>query len=228
MSPVDGVPAAEAAQDLTYAWLRTHVASMPRHSGGFITESEVARALHVSRTPVREAMLRLQAEGLLHIMPKKGAYVSPISNAETQAVMEARSLVEDWCARRAAVGVDGLVDRMRELLAEQRRLTGDPVAFIECDRRFHRALVEGAGNVMVAGFYESLRDRQVRMGLQALNTSKDRATKVLVEHLAIVDAIASQDPDKAGEAVATHLQTTRAILLPAGASGSWSGIGRAT
>ena len=214
----------ESAQDMTYTWLRRHVASFPRHSGGFITESEVATALKISRTPVREAMLRLEAEGFLQILPKKGAYVSPISDEETKAVMQARSLVEGWCVRRLAVGVPGLVEELHRLMAELESLSSDPVAFIECDRRFHRTLVEAAGNPVIASFYESLRDRQVRMGLQAVTASKNRAARVLAEHWAITDAVRDLEPDAAAAAVTRHLDSTRAILLATPATGSWSSV----
>jgi len=90
----------ESAQDVTYRWLKCHIASLPRHVGTFLTETEVAAAAQTSRTPVREALLRLEAEGFLQIMPKKGAYVPPVSDDEVRAVMEARGLVEDWSVRR--------------------------------------------------------------------------------------------------------------------------------
>src|SRR5262249_54030120 len=93
----------EAAQDAVYRWLKQHVLNLPRHEGNFVTEAEVCRAIGMSRTPVREAMLRLEADGLLQIVPKKGAYVPPITEAEVESVMQARGLVEDWCARRAAL-----------------------------------------------------------------------------------------------------------------------------
>jgi DNA-binding GntR family transcriptional regulator len=54
-----------SAQDLTYRWLKRHIAQLPRHGGTFLTESEVARKAGTSRTPVREALLRLEAEGFL-------------------------------------------------------------------------------------------------------------------------------------------------------------------
>ncbi|MGH3742396.1 MAG: GntR family transcriptional regulator, partial [Micromonosporaceae bacterium] len=90
-----------SAQDITYRWLREHIGSIPRTTGGFITEAEVAAASGTSRTPVREALLSLEAEGFLDIVPKKGAYIPPISDAEVEAVMQARLIVEDWCVKQA-------------------------------------------------------------------------------------------------------------------------------
>ena len=134
----------------------------------------MAEALAMSRTPVREAFLRLEAEGLLRLFPKRGALVVAVSPAEVEAVLEARELVEGHAlaklcaaseAERAAVVV-----RLRQVLGEQRVAgdAGDETAFAEGDRRFHTALVESAGNPILTELYDSLRDRQLRMNLGSM------------------------------------------------------------
>jgi DNA-binding GntR family transcriptional regulator len=214
--------------------LKRHIAQLPRHGATFLTESEVALAAGTSRTPVREALLRLEAEGFLEIVPKKGAFVPPISDAEVRAVMQARGLVEDWSVRSVASAAAGaeaeFLGELEQLLDEQQRLLVDPVAFIEHDRRFHRTIVRRAGNDVLAEFYETLRDRQVRMGLRAVASSANRARTVLTEHAAIVAALRRGDAEQAGAAVAAHLASTLAALeLPdvvnagaRGGAGSWS------
>lgn len=206
----------EAAQDVVFRWLKQHIASLPRKGGVFLTEAEVSQATGTSRTPVREALLRLEADGLLQIVPKKGAYVPPVTEADIDAVMQARGLVEEWCARRAADLGAALAAQLDELIERQTAQKDDPVAFIESDREFHRVIVEAAGNPVLAGFYESLRDRQLRMGVYALTTSGRRIDEVLAEHGAIVAALRSRDGGRAVAAVARHLATTLAALrLPA-------------
>ncbi|TDB89523.1 GntR family transcriptional regulator [Actinomadura sp. KC216] len=212
----------ESAQDTTYRWLKRHIGSLPRQEGTFLTEAEVCEATGMSRTPVREALLRLETEGFLKIMPKKGAFVPPVSDAEIEAVMQARELVEDWCVRRAAPLAEELAPELAELVGRQEGLLDDPVAFIEYDRAFHRAIVRTAGNPVLAEFYESLRDRQVRMGLRAIAAAEDRARVVLAEHGAIVEAIRSGDPLRAAQALAAHLDGTLGVLrLPSVAN--WDG-----
>jgi DNA-binding GntR family transcriptional regulator len=207
---------AEAAQDVVFRWLKQHIATLPRRDGVFLTEAEVSQATGTSRTPVREALLRLEADGVLQIVPKKGAYVPPVTEADIDAVMQARGLVEEWCARRAAALGAALAEQLDELVARQTAQKDDPVAFIESDREFHRAIVSAAGNPVLAGFYESLRDRQLRMGVYALTTSGRRIDEVLTEHAAIVAALRMRDGDGAAAAVGRHLETTLAALrLPA-------------
>ena len=209
----------EAAQDEVFRWLKKHVASLPRHEGIFLTEAEVAKATGRSRTPVREAMLRLEADGLLKIVPKKGAFVPPITDAQIEAVMQARTLVEDWCVRRACRFGDTLAAELERLVAEQEALRDSPMAFIERDREFHRAIVWAANNPILAEFYEGLRERQLRMGLQAIGTSVPRVDDVLAEHRAIIAALKSGDGKRAAAAMARHLANTLTTLqLPFSAS----------
>lgn len=203
---------AEAAQDVVFRWLKQHIATLPRSAGTFLTEAEVSRATGTSRTPVREALLRLEADGFLQIMPKKGAYVPPITEADIDAVIEARALVEDWCARRAARLGETLAAELDRLIGLQAKQQDDPLAFIDSDSQFHRTIVTAAGNPVLAGFYQSLRDRQLRMGVHALAASSRRTGEVLAEHKAIAEGIRSADPERAAEAVARHLATTLATL----------------
>ncbi|MWA02964.1 FCD domain-containing protein [Actinomadura sp. LD22] len=200
---------AGSAQDLAYDWLKRHISELPRDGGVFLSESEVAQAAGTSRTPVREALLRLETEGMLRIIPKKGAYIPPVPDSEIESVMQARGLVEDWCVRRVVPAEPAFVAELEQIMDEQRALIDDPVGFIDRDRAFHRAIVRQAGNPVLAEFYESLRERQIRMGLRAVAREENRARTVLDEHAAIVAGLVAGD---AGEALAAHLASTLAVL----------------
>lgn len=203
-------------QDTVYEWVKEHVATLPRSEGVFITEAQVAEATNSSRTPAREALLRLEAEGLIQIVPKKGAFVPPISDAEVRAVMEARVLIEERSIRQATAYVDQLADHLGSLVEEQLGLLSDPIAFIEHDRDFHRAIVAAAGNPVLTDFYESIRDRQVRMGLRAIAGTENRAQAVVDEHATIVKALRGENPiEDAAQALTAHLAVTlQALRLP--------------
>jgi DNA-binding GntR family transcriptional regulator len=203
---------AEAAQDVVFGWLKRRVVALPRNAGTFLTEGEVCRATGVSRTPVREAFLRLEADGFLQIVPKKGAYVPPITESDVEAIMQARGLVEDFCVRAAARLGGDLASELERRIAKQEKLRSGALAFIESDRDFHRVIVRAARNPVLADFYESLRDRQVRMGIHAIATSEQRSANVLAEHSAIVAGVRSGDPDQAAAAMRDHLDRTLAAL----------------
>lgn len=197
---------------VAYEWLKQHISSIPRTDSVFLSESEIAAATQTSRTPVREALLRLDTEGFVQIIPKRGILVPAISDPEVNAAMEARQLLEDWCVRRSAAVAELLVPDLEKLLTEQAGLIDDPRRFIEADRAFHRVIVAQAGNPVVTGFYESLRERQVRMGLSALAGTEGRPAVVLDEHRAIVEALRGGDPEAAATALRTHLASTLRTL----------------
>ena len=202
----------EAAQDAVFAWLKKRVVSVPRTDGAFLTEAQVCRATGVSRTPVREAFLRLESDGFLQIVPKKGAFVPPITEGEVEAIMQARGLVEDFCLRRAVHVGEYLAPELDRLLASQEKQQDSPLEFIELDREFHRAIVRAASNPILADFYEGLRDRQTRMGVHAIATSHRRMDEVLAEHRAIAEGLRSGDADEAAAAMARHLTATLSVL----------------
>lgn len=209
---IESAGSREKAQTVAYSWLKRHVATLPRNEGTFLTEAAVAEATGTSRTPVREAFLRLEAEGLLQILPRKGAFVPPISDEQVETVMQARHLVEDWCVRRSVSSGHDLAHQLDALVARQESLLQEPVEFIECDREFHRTIVHAAQNPVIADFYESLRDRQLRMGVVAVAKSPERARTVLHEHAAIVEAIRAHDAELAARAIGAHLESTLATL----------------
>lgn len=201
-----------SAKDLAYEHLKDRIASIELDHGLFLTEGEIASDLGVSRTPVREAFLRLAGEGLLRLVPKKGAFVPPVSDREMDDVMETRELIEVHCARRVASNGTDIGRDLERLLAEQGKLTGDVEAFIDCDRRFHDLIVDAAGNNLLTDLYHSLRERQLRMGVRAVVGSPHRARQVIEEHRAIARALAGGKPRDAEDAVRAHLRATLGIL----------------
>ena len=143
-----------------------------------LSEGEVAGELEVSRTPVREAFLLLEAEGLLRLYPKRGALVVPVSAEEINEVLETRLIIERHCAEQIARrGPEVLVQQLRALLSDQERhiRRGNRIGFVEADRLFHRAIVSADGNSILTRLHDSLRERQRRMGAAIVARDPTRA-----------------------------------------------------
>jgi DNA-binding GntR family transcriptional regulator len=194
----------------------------PAVQGTFLNEVELAQDVGVSRTPVREALLLLAADGLIEMVPKRGAYVPPLSGRQIKELMELRTLLEQHAASVTLANRSVPVAAMRAALAEQESLlTGDAHdndaarEFIEWDRQFHQALVDAAGNELIARTYAGLRTRQVRVGVAALFRTTDRQRAVCAEHERIVEALAANDEDAAREAISDHLRITLRLFLEA-------------
>src|SRR5207237_9968238 len=125
--------------------------------GEMLSEGQVCEALGVSRTPVREAFLLLEAEGLMRLYPKRGALVLPVSAQEVQDVLEARLLIERHTAEQVARDGPDLGAELSALLERQEKLLarGDHLGFADADRRFHGTIVAAAGNAILTGLYDS-------------------------------------------------------------------------
>jgi DNA-binding GntR family transcriptional regulator len=202
------VPGTPPAADRVYAHVKQAVLDRTLPGGHLLTEGEVADELGVSRTPVREGLLRLQAEGLVRLIPKRGALVVPVSPQEVEDVLEARELVEVHAARRAWAVRSELVHRLTpHLLAMRRAATsGTTWDFMSADRAFHAEVVRAAGNEVLAGVYDSLRDRQMRMGVLNLGGAPERTARALADHEAQREALLAGDEQAWTDLVREHVR----------------------
>lgn len=191
------------AADRAYALIKSRILT-GLLDGELLSEGTFAGELGVSRTPVREAFLRLQAEGLMRLYPKRGALVVPVGPAEAREVIEARRVVECGCVAEA-LRDPTLADRLRELLEQQRAAAGTE-RFTEADAAFHAAIVEAAGNSLLSAFYASLRDRQVRLIATAVRTEDQRAADILRQHEELVLAVQRGDAAAVRALLSNHLR----------------------
>jgi len=202
------------AKDRAYEFTKERVLDSTFAGGDLLTEGEVATALGLSRTPVREAFLQLESEGLLRLYPKRGALVVPVSSQEVESVMETRMLVEQFALAKAIARGGDVTGELEAAIARQvaHAARGDSEAFVEADREFHTVFVTAAGNPIVASLYDSLRDRQRRMGVAALTRDERRVSSILAEHRALIAAVRARDLERARKVLADHLQGTLELL----------------
>nr|WP_190083114.1 GntR family transcriptional regulator [Streptomyces longisporoflavus] len=204
--PVQSLKQPPAAERV-YAHVKQGVLDRRYEGGTLLTEGELAEAVGVSRTPVREALLKLEVEGLLRLYPKKGALVLPVSAQEIADVVETRLLVETHSVRKAVPAPPALLARLEELLRTQREqaAAGDFSAAAVTDRCFHAEIVRSGGNEILARLYDQLRDRQLRMGVAVMHSHPDRIAKTLAEHEELLGALKSGDAAAAEAVVTRHV-----------------------
>ncbi|TQK53003.1 GntR family transcriptional regulator [Streptomyces sp. SLBN-118] len=201
------MPAAAPAAERVYTHIKQAVLDRSYEGGTLLTEGELADAVGVSRTPVREALLKLEVEGLIKLYPKKGALVLAVSAQEIADVVETRLLVEEHAARKAVPASAQLIARLEELLEQQKRQgeEGDLAAVAVTDRCFHAEIVRSCGNAILSRLYDQLRDRQLRMGVAVMHSHPDRIAKNVAEHSEILEALRAGDPDAAAALVHRHV-----------------------
>lgn len=212
---------AGSAADRVYAYAKEAVLARRYEPHELITEGELASAVGVSRTPVREALLRLQADGLVRLLPKRGALVLPVTADEVADVLETRRLIESFAVRKAIsragpeliLSLSGHLQQMFSAMRDR-----DVAAYVAADREFHADIVASTGNEIIISVYRSLRERQLRMGVvnllddQAGGVDPSRMRAMIAEHEAIRDAVAAHTVRAAEAAVAAHLDHAERLL----------------
>jgi DNA-binding GntR family transcriptional regulator len=199
---------------LVYRELRNDIVSMRREPGQPIVEKDIALARGVSRTPVREALLRLAGEDLVEIFPQSGTFVARIPASALPEAILMRTALEQTTARLAAERAHaGDIARLHDLIERQRRVEarGQRDGFHAADEAFHAAIAEAAGHPGIWRFIEQVKiqvDRYRRLTLPV----PGRMRLVLGEHAAVVAAIEAHDPPAAAAAMAAHLEGLRASI----------------
>lgn len=206
-------PFNQSAPETAYQWLKNYIAELPRDEESFLNEAVLAKSTGTSRTPVREALLRLEAEGFIKRVPHKGAYVPSISDPDVRAILQARAVVEKWAVLGLGDLPDGQIDALQRIIDQQREARDEPARFIELDTEFHTLMVGAGGNPILADFYSSLRQRQLRIGVMAVTRGTGRAEEVLREHQKIVDALRTRSVESTHEAIDAHMDSTRVAII---------------
>lgn len=182
--------------------------------GQLLSEGTIAAAVGVSRTPVREAFLALEAEGLLELYPKRGALVVPLTAADVTDLFDTRVLIESHCLRRALErDHPGVAVATADLLERQRALadSGDVTGFIDADRDMHRVWMSASGSRILLTLFDQLRDRQQRIAAKVVSDGGRRVRELIEEHQRIVNAIAVDQADVAVLALEEHLEAARRV-----------------
>ncbi|WP_238367352.1 GntR family transcriptional regulator [Mesobacterium pallidum] len=199
------------APDRVYAALRARILNFDLPPGAVLSRNEIAEAYGVSQTPVRDALQRLGSDGLVRIYPQSRTVVAPIDARQLSETHFLRVAVETEVVRRLArTGAPETIKRARGLVQMQRALVGslDQMdLFWELDRDFHRSLFDAAG---VGALDTMVTDRMGHLiRCQRLELPRAGKTEAIVAaHAAILDGIASGDPERAAQAMRDHLSGT--------------------
>jgi GntR family transcriptional regulator, rspAB operon transcriptional repressor len=202
------------ASGVAYAWLRTEILAGRLRPGQALSENEIAQRLAVSRTPVREAIIRLESEGLLTVRPQVGTTVAPI---DVDAVADGQFLRESIECRTVAIAARSVspadARELRALLKEQARVAalGDHPAFVPLDDRLHQKLVAMAGRPRIWHAIEDVKAQLDRVRFLSLEDPAWLAT-IYRQHEDIVRHVLAGDADGAAAAMSRHLRAVFASI----------------
>jgi DNA-binding GntR family transcriptional regulator len=199
---------------VAYRALRDAIVDGRLHPNQRLIEADVARLLGAGRTTVRAALVRLEQEGLVERERNRGARVRRVSACEALEIEEVRVSLERLMARHAALKLtlEGLADlraMLREMTAHVE--ADDPVGYSELNARFHSRIWSLADLGVAERMLANLKSQSIRFQYRAI-LEPGRPERSLREHVRIVEALASRDPDKSEAAMSEHLSQVVANL----------------
>jgi DNA-binding GntR family transcriptional regulator len=195
--------------DQAYRLIKHKIATLELPPASLVNEQALTRELGIGRTPVRDALRRLEVENLVTIVPRRGTFVTDVSVTDLQALVEVRIELEGLAARLTARRIDPdqlremelLFDRFDSLVA-----AGGNDTLMDRDKRFHHLVYQAAGNAFLEDTLEQFYTLSLRLWYLALDrlhhASMVTATK---EHLRIVDAFKRRDADAAEARMQQHV-----------------------
>ncbi|MCO6361700.1 GntR family transcriptional regulator [Paracoccus sp. 08] len=201
MIPIRTATTAQQVHD----WLYRCVLRGDLLPGTRLSETEIAAQVNLSRQPVREAFIRLAADGLAEVLPQRGTYIGRISMRAVLSARFIREAVESDLARHVAATRPDLTAMAAELAVQERcDVEGDVPGFIESDDRFHRAMALAADQGAVWQDLERLKAQMNR--LRHLSMRVFDRSQTIAQHRAVLTALQAGDADGAEDAIRTHLR----------------------
>lgn len=202
------------ARERVYAYVCEQILRGNFPSNSFVEEEQISHAINVSRTPVREAFHRLEAEKFINLLPRRGALVRQVTASELADVYEVRRVVEGYSIARICQERLPVPAELGALLKKMRQLVRNNNAYehVLADRMFHRTIVAASGNAVLAEIYDSLRSRQLRVAMTALSVDPQRIHRIFVEHQQLLDALLAHDEPRARTVIDQHLRPILEIV----------------
>lgn len=202
-------------REVVFQTLREAIITGSLKPGQRLMEVQMAESMGVSRTPVREAIRKLELEGLVMMIPRKGAYVTDVSIRDITDVLEIRAELEGLASSLAAERITQDELEHLELVLYQFNKAiecGDVEKLIEKDVEFHNIIYNASRNQRLVAIVNSLREQVQRFRVMYFNEVQ-KSPKIVAEHQEILDAIAERNVDKAQSVARKHIQNAELFIL---------------
>ena len=197
----------DTLQEETTRRLRDMIVRGDLQPGARLNERELTEVLGISRTPLREATRRLASEGLVELLPHRGAIVAPIDEARVRDALDVMGALEAYAGEAAcARATDAQINEIRalhyEMLADRAR--EDHQSYFARNQAIHFRIIDCAGNEVLSQTYRLLNDRVRRVRYQA-NVNRQRWDQAIAEHEEILSALVARDAARLKRQLANHL-----------------------
>ena len=207
-------------REMVYEELKTQILTGKIAPGTRLMEIDLADNMGVSRTPIREAIRKLEKEGLVVIEPRKGAYASQISTEDMIAILEVRQNMDGLAAHFAAERISSAEIEILKNAFENYNMAvqeGNTKNMIKYDTSFHRIIVDASHNKILVQMIEQLQELVLRFRYIYYDDFR-RAEKMPKEHGDIMDAIIRGDGKSARAAADVHIDRLKELVINEGVS----------
>jgi len=202
----------KSLNDMAYESLKEGILKGILRTGEVYSELELARQFSISRTPVREALIRLSAEHLIVFRPRKGISVITFNQKDIENLYELRGVIEETVILKIAGHLTReQIQEIRWLISEQEKCIKsglDENLFLDIDRKFHLFFIKASGNPFFVKTYNSIRDYMDLSNKKGLK-KKGRPQEVIEEHRAILESLLLGDMKKIKKALDQHLTNSK-------------------
>ena len=200
-------------QDYIYTTIKERIINCEIAPGEIIIENSFASEFGTSRTPVREALLRLQRDRLVVIYPRQGTFASQISLKDVYEIYDIRLLIEPAVAAQVAPTIDiEKIEEFRRQFTDRALAESSYKHWFYLDRRFHDFLIESTGNETLKRSYQDIMDQHLRVRILA-GKLPARADHTNDEHIKILDAFVSRNAHAAEEQMREHILASREAAI---------------
>lgn len=205
----------KSLREIVFETIRTAIVQGNLKPGERLMEVQLAQELGVSRTPVRESIRKLELEGLVKMIPRKGAYVTPLSIKDLKEMMQIREALESLVAKLAAENAtEEEVEAMRKSNRgfEDSLRNGDEDGIIDYDITFHEILYKASRNERLCNMIHTLREQMQRVRVEYVHNVDDKLP-LIGQHRAIIDNVAKHNPAEAAKYAAKHITVTEENMV---------------
>ena len=204
---------AKFLKDQIYEIIKEDIINQTYQHNTVLNEKKISQELSVSKTPVREALKALEAEGWVEYVPYKGILVKQMSLEDLKDVFRVRKALEVMVTEAVVQRITPpLLAELHQSMQKQEALlvNDEPVVeeFIDYDVEFHGILLKIAGSPLLRDLIGQMRDKSKSFGMQAIFSSRSRYTETVLEHRRIYEAVAARDLEAAKNAMALHIDNT--------------------
>lgn len=201
-----------------YQTIRAKILNCEYAPNSYLNEEQLCKEINVSRTPIRDALSRLEQENLIKILPKKGVVVAPLNINEINMIYETRILLEPYILSTYGNRIDdNHFNELKNIITESDSLitlittsnSTDLTKIHELDDDFHNLIVQSSQNRYFIQCYKNMGAQNSRLRILSGNLNKDRLEKTQEEHIQITNEIIKRNYKKAADTLEAHLMASK-------------------